>query len=146
MVVGLIIFSSLATVASTLFLKTLIDDYITPFVGQANPNFTGLFKTLCIMAVIYYSGAFATYLYNRIMMFVCQGTLKKFRDDMFHHMEGLPIGYFDTHPHGEIMSLYTNDTDTLRQMISQSVPQLVSSVITGSLYAFFPAKVTSLTV
>lgn len=130
LVVALIIISSLASVISTLFLKTLIDDYITPFLGQSNPSFAGLLKTLCIMAVIYYTGTLSTYLYNRIMIFVSQGTLKKIRDDMFEHMEHLPIGYFDTHPHGEIMSLYTNDTDTLRQMISQSIPQLIASIIT----------------
>lgn len=126
----LIIISSLTTISSTLFLQILIDDYITPFIGQSNPNFAGLFKTLIIMAVIYYTGTLATYLYNRTMIFVSQGTLKKIRDNMFEHMEGLPIGYFDTHPHGEIMSLYTNDTDTLRQMISQSIPQLMASVVT----------------
>ncbi|MDY4605593.1 MAG: ABC transporter ATP-binding protein [Clostridium tertium] len=129
-VVICILISSLATVASTLFLKTLIDDYITPFLGQSNPNFGPLLKTIGIMAIIYYIGTFSTYLYNRIMIVVAQGSLKKIRDDMFEHMEGLPIKYFDTHSHGEIMSLYTNDTDTLRQMISQSLPQLVSSVIT----------------
>ncbi len=130
LVVALIIISSITSVVSTLFLQTLIDDYITPFIGQSNHDFTGLFKTLCIMAIIYYSGTLSTYLYNRTMMFVSQGTLKKIRDDMFKHMEGLPIVYFDTHPHGEIMSLYTNDTDTLRQMISQSIPQLMASIIT----------------
>lgn len=129
-VVICILISSLATVASTLFLKTLIDDYITPFLGQSNPNFGPLLKTIGMMAIIYYIGTFSTYLYNRIMIVVAQGSLKKIRDDMFEHMEGLPIKYFDTHSHGEIMSLYTNDTDTLRQMISQSLPQLVSSVIT----------------
>lgn len=113
-----------------IFLKTLIDDYITPFLGQSNPNFGPLLKTIGMMAIIYYIGTFSTYLYNRIMIVVAQGSLKKIRDDMFEHMEGLPIKYFDTHSHGEIMSLYTNDTDTLRQMISQSLPQLVSSVIT----------------
>ena len=130
LVLALIIISSITSVVSTLFLQTLIDDYITPFLGQSNPNFVGLFKTLCIMAIIYYTGTLSTYLYNRTMMFVSQGTLKKIRDDMFEHMEGLPIGYFDTHSHGEIMSLYTNDTDTLRQMISQSIPQLMASIIT----------------
>jgi ATP-binding cassette, subfamily B, multidrug efflux pump len=129
-VVICILISSLATVASTLFLKTLIDDYITPCLGQSNPNFGPLLKTIGMMAIIYYIGTFSTYLYNRIMIVVAQGSLKKIRDDMFEHMEGLPIKYFDTHSHGEIMSLYTNDTDTLRQMISQSLPQLVSSVIT----------------
>lgn len=130
LVILLILVSSLATVASTLFLKTLIDDYITPFLGQSNPNFAPLLKVIGIMAIIYYVGTLSTYLYNRTMIFVSQGTLKKIRNDMFEHMEKLPIGYFDTHPHGEIMSLYTNDTDTLRQMISQSLPQLISSVIT----------------
>ena len=130
LVIILIIFSSIVSVISTLFLKTLIDDYITPFLGQSNPSFAILFRTLSIMAILYYAGTFATYLYNRIMIFVSQGTLKKIRNDMFEHMESLPIGYFDTHPHGEIMSLYTNDTDTLRQMISQSIPQLISSIIT----------------
>lgn len=125
-----ILISSLATVASTLFLKTLIDDYITPFLGQSSPNFMPLLKTIGMMAVIYYIGTLSTYIYNRIMIVVAQGSLKKIRDDMFEHMESLPIKYFDTHSHGEIMSLYTNDTDTLRQMISQSLPQLISSIIT----------------
>lgn len=130
LVIGLILISSLATVSSTLFLKKLIDDYITPFLGQTNPNFTPLLKAIGIMAIIYYTGTLTTYIYNRLMVFVAQGSLKKIRDDMFEHMEKLPIGYFDTHQHGEIMSLYTNDTDTLRQMISQGLPQLISSVIT----------------
>lgn len=126
----LILISSLATIASTLFLKTLIDNYITPYLGQSNVNFMPLVKAIGIMAIIYYIGTLSTYLYSRIMVFISQGTLKKIRDDLFEHMEKLPIGYFDTHPHGEIMSLYTNDTDTLRQMISQSIPQLISSIIT----------------
>jgi ATP-binding cassette, subfamily B, multidrug efflux pump len=130
LVMFLILISSLATVASTLFLKTLIDDYITPVLGQSNPNFMPLLKILGFMAVIYYTGTLSTYIYNRMMVFIAQGSLKKIRDDMFEHMEKLPIGYFDTHSHGEVMSLYTNDTDTLRQMISQSLPQLISSVIT----------------
>ena len=126
----LILISSLATISSTLFLKTLIDSYIMPYLGQSNVNFMPLLKAIGIMAIIYYVGTLSTYIYSRIMVFISQGTLKKIRDDMFEHMEKLPIGYFDTHPHGEIMSLYTNDTDTLRQMISQSLPQLVSSIIT----------------
>ncbi len=125
-----ILISSLATVASTLFLKTLIDDYVTPFLGQSNPNFMPLLRTIGIMAVIYYIGTISTYIYSRIMIVVAQGSLKKIRDDMFEHMEGLSIKYFDTHSHGEVMSLYTNDTDTLRQMISQSLPQLISAIIT----------------
>lgn len=129
-VIILILISSLANVASTLFLKTLIDDYITPFLGVSNPNFTPLLKAVGIMSIVYIIGTLSAYLYNRMMMFVAQGTLKKIRNDMFEHMEKLPIRYFDTHPHGEIMSLYTNDTDTLRQMISQSLPQLAASVAT----------------
>ena len=129
-VIILILISSLATIASTLFLKTLIDTYIMPYLGQSNVNFMPLVKAIGIMAIIYYIGTLSTYLYSRIMVFISQGTLKKIRDDLFEHMEKLPIGYFDTNPHGEIMSLYTNDTDTLRQMISQSLPQLASSIIT----------------
>ncbi len=129
-VVVCILISSLANVAGTLFLKSLIDDYIEPFLGQQSPNFTPLLKALAMMGCIYYTGVLSTYLYNRIMINVCQGTLKTIRDNMFTHMERLPIKYFDTHTHGDIMSLYTNDTDTLRQMISQSIPQLLSSIIT----------------
>lgn len=125
-----ILISSLATVASTLFLKSLIDDYITPFLSQSNVDFIPLLKVLGIMAIIYYTGTIVTYVYSRLMINVAQGTLKRIRSDMFKHMEHLPIGYFDTNPHGDIMSLYTNDTDTLRQMISQSLPQLISSIIT----------------
>jgi len=125
-----ILISSLANVAGTLFLKRLIDTYIEPFIGVASPNFTPLLKALVIMGAVYYTGVLSTYMYNRIMINVSQGTLKTVRDDMFSHMERLPIKYFDTHTHGDIMSLYTNDTDTLRQMISQSIPQLLSSVIT----------------
>ena len=125
-----ILISSLATVASTLFLKSLIDDYITPFLSQSNVDFIPLLKVLGIMAIIYYTGTIVTYIYSRLMINVAQGTLKRIRNDMFKHMEHLPIGYFDTNSHGDIMSLYTNDTDTLRQMISQSLPQLISSIIT----------------
>lgn len=129
-VLALIMISSLANVIGTLFMKNLIDDYILPFVNQGNPDFTPLLKALVIMAGIYYLGALATWGYNRIMVNVSQGTLKNIRIDLFSQMETLPIKYFDTHAHGDIMSIYTNDTDTLRQMISQSLPQLVSSVIT----------------
>ena len=129
-VIILILISSLATIASTLFLKTLIDSYITPYLGQRGVDFSPLLKAIGMMAIIYYIGTISTYFYSRIMVFISQGTLKKIRDDLFEHMEKLPIGYFDRNPHGEIMSLYTNDTDTLRQMISQSLPQLASSIIT----------------
>ena len=129
-VVFLIIISSLAGVVGIMFMKNLIDDYIVPFIGQANPDFSGLYATLTGIAVILLLGVAATYLFNRIMIYVCQGTLKNIRNDLFKHMEKLPIKYFDTHAHGDIMSIYTNDTDTLRQMISQAMPQLISSVIT----------------
>ena len=101
-----------------------------PFLSENNPSFAPLVRVLLIMAGIYYIGTFATFLYARLMVNVTQGTLKRIRDDMFTHMEHLPIKYFDTHAHGDIMSCYTNDTDTLRQMISQSIPQMLSSVIT----------------
>ena len=122
--------SSLAAVAGNLFIKNLIDDYIMPFLSENSPSFAPLIRALLIMAGIYYIGTFATFLYARLMVNVTQGTLKRIRDDMFTHMERLPIKYFDTHAHGDIMSCYTNDTDTLRQMISQSIPQMLSSVIT----------------
>ena len=122
--------SSLAAVAGNLFIKNLIDDYIMPFLSENSPSFAPLIRALLIMAGIYYIGTFATFLYARLMVNVTQGTLKRIRDDMFTHMECLPIKYFDTHAHGDIMSCYTNDTDTLRQMISQSIPQMLSSVIT----------------
>ena len=120
----------LANVQGTLFTQTLIDDYITPLLGTSDPDFGPLLMAIARVAVFYGIGALSTYAYNRIMVNVSQGTLRNLRNDMFTHMEGLPIKYFDTHPHGDIMSIYTNDIDTLRQMISQSLPQLLSSVIT----------------
>ena len=129
--VALFIFiSSVTNVMGSLFLKSLIDDYITPMLNSPVPDFMPLLKTLIIMAFIYYFGAFCTWAYARLMLSVSQGTLKRIRDDIFEHMESLPIKYFDTHAHGDIMSIYTNDVDTLRQLISQSIPQLISSVIT----------------
>lgn len=130
MVLIFIALSSLASVSSSLFLKSLIDDYIMPMVNSPDPSYTPLFLALCQMACIYLGGVIATYLYSRILINVAQGTMKYIRDDLFSHMEKLPISYFDTHNHGDIMSVYTNDTDTLRQVISQSIPQLISSVIT----------------
>ena len=122
--------SAFASVMSSLFLKSLIDDYISPLLLESNPNFSGLLYALLQMAVIYIIGAFSTLFYNRTMAVVSQGTLKKIRDEMFEHMQTLPIKFFDTHTHGDIMSFYTNDTDTLRQMISQSIPQTLSSIFT----------------
>ena len=129
-VVIFIIISSLANVAGTIFIKNVIDDYIVPYLNQDLINYKPLLDAIVVMAIIYLMGVFATFMYNRIMIYITQGTLKSIRDDMFAHMEKLPIKFFDTKPHGEIMSLYTNDVDTLRQMISQSIPQLLSSVIT----------------
>ena len=125
-----IVISSVVNVAGSMFIRILIDSYITPMVMEKNPSFAPLFRTLMIMACIYFIGIFSSYLYNRIMISISQGVLKRVRDDMFEHMQTLPIRYFDTHTHGDIMSYYTNDTDTLRQMISQSIPQSINSLIT----------------
>lgn len=125
-----ILISSLSGVVGTLFIKNLIDDYIAPLLKQSAPNFTPLLKAMGFIAIVYYVGVVSTYVYSRIMIIISQGSLKKIRDDMFAHMQNLPIKFFDTHAHGDLMSLYTNDTDTLRQMISQSLPQLLSSIIT----------------
>ena len=124
-----IILSSVASVASSIFLQALIDDYITPLLNTENPVYTGLMIMIGFMALIYIIGIASSYLYNRLMAVISQGVLKDIRDEMFSKMEALPIKYFDTHTHGDIMSHYTNDTDTLRQMISQSFPQIISSVI-----------------
>lgn len=130
MVLVTIIISSLANVIGTLFLRNLIDDYITPLLNKPESNFGPLLKMIITMAVIYYVGVISTYIYSRIMIVISQGSLKRIRDDMFAHMESLPIKFFDTHAHGDLMSLYTNDTDALRQMISQGIPQLLSAIIT----------------
>ena len=126
----LILCGTAAMVMGNLFIKALIDDYIAPFLTQSSPNFTPLLKQLVRMGLIFLTGALSTLAYNQIMVYVTQGTLRSLRCDLFRHMETLPIRYFDTHPHGDIMSIYTNDIDTLRQMISQSMPQLVSSAAT----------------
>ena len=130
LVVICIIISSIAGVAGSLFVKILIDNYITPLLGIENPVFTGLLNVICIMGIIYLIGTFASFIYNRKMINISQGVLKKIRNEMFSKMQQLPIKYFDTHTHGEIMSYYTNDTDTLEQMIAQSLPNVISSVIT----------------
>ena len=126
----LILCGTAAMVMGNLFIKTLIDDYIAPFLTQSSPDFTPLLLQLARMGLIFLVGALSTLTYNQIMVYVTQGTLRSLRCDLFRHMETLPIRYFDTHPHGDIMSIYTNDIDTLRQMISQSMPQLVSSAVT----------------
>lgn len=114
----------------TMFMQSLIDDYIVPLLKAPNPDFSGLAGAIGRVAGFYAIGVFATWLYNWLMVNVTQGTLRDLRDDLFTHMEGLPIRYFDTHAHGDIMSVYTNDIDTLRQVISQSMPQLLNSAIT----------------
>ncbi len=128
-VIGILL-SAYATVAGATFIESLIDDYISKLVGQQNPDFLPLLGAIIRMAIIYAVGVAASLMYNWCMVSVAQGVLKDIRDDMFAHMQSLPIRYFDTHSHGDIMSFYTNDTDTLRQMISQSLPQLFSSMIT----------------
>ena len=125
-----IVVSALANVQASLFLKSLIDDYIVPMTQQAAPDFGPLTAALLRVGCIYAVGVLAAWLNARIMVNVTQGTLRNLRTQLFTHMESLPIKYFDQHPHGDIMSVYTNDVDTLRQMLSQSIPQLVSSSIT----------------
>lgn len=125
-----VILSTLAEVAGSLFVQILVDDYITPLLATSNPIFSGLIKAILIMTAIYAIGVICTYIYNRFMVKVSQGVLKSIRDDMFNHMQSLPIRYFDTNTHGNIMSHYTNDTDTLRQFISQALPMIFSCAIT----------------
>lgn len=124
-----IVLSSLAVVVSSLFLQSLIDDYITPLLAQNVPDFSGLFRAIIMLVVVYVIGILSAWIYNRFMVTIAQGVLKTIRDDMFAHMQTLPVKYFDTHTHGDIMSHYTNDTDTLRQMLAQSIPQVLSSII-----------------
>ena len=129
-VVICILVSAIVSAGSAMFVEILIDDYISPMLLQDSPVFTGLIKALCIMAIVYVVGVLAGYLYNRLMVTIAQSTLKRIRDEMFSRMQYLPVRYFDTHTHGEIMSLYTNDTDTLRQLIAQSLGQMISSIST----------------
>ena len=135
MVAVCIVVSVLANIQGTMFTRTLIDSYIMPMVeqvkaGQPNPDFTPLMRAMARVACFYLIGISAAYFQARTMAFVTQGTMKRMRTELFEHMESLPIKYFDTHAHGDIMSVYTNDIDTLRQMISQSLPQLLNSLIT----------------
>lgn len=129
-VVICIFLSVICNAQGTMFMQTLIDGYITPLLGDKNPDFSGLAKAIGRVAGFYALGIIASYIHSRLMVNVTQGTLRNVRNEMFVHMEGLPIKYFDTHAHGDIMSLYTNDIDTLRQVISQSIPQLLNSAIT----------------
>lgn len=129
-VVILIVLSSIANIQGTMFMQPLINDYILPMVRNHSTDFDPLLEAILKVARFYVIGIISTYIYNLLMVFVAQGTLKKLRNELFCHMEKLPIRYFDTHQHGDIMSVYTNDIDTLRQVLSQSFPQMISSAIT----------------
>ena len=138
-----IIISALVGVLGVQFIKYLIDDFITPLLGEQNPDFTALLNVIMAMGVIYLVGVIATYTYNRLMVNISQGVLNKIRGEMFDHMQKLPIKYFDSHTHGEIMSTYTNDVDTLRQMLSQSIPQVFSACVSmvSVLFAMFATNI-----
>lgn len=129
LVIICILLSTLASVASSLFLQILIDDYITPLLLEPVPVFDGLLRIILIIGGILLLGVLATFIYNRVMVVISQGILRKIRDQMFSHMQSLPVSYFDTNSHGDVMSHYTNDTDALRQMLAQSVPNMLSSAL-----------------
>ena len=143
LVIICIILSSVASVAGSMFLGTLIDEYISPLLLEPNPVFTGLLKAIIMMGAIYLVGVISTFIYTRIMARISQGVLKEIRDEMFNKMQTFPIKYFDTHTHGEIMSYYTNDVDTLSQMIGQSLPQFIAS-ITSVIAVFIAMIITSI--
>ena len=125
-----ILVSSIASISVSLSLRFLLDDYIIPLIGHENPDFTELYGALMVLGTIFLCGVLASFLYTRLMVIIGQGVLKRVRDEMFEHMQKLPIRYFDQNTNGSIMSLYTNDTDTLRQMINQSIPQVLMSALT----------------
>ena len=125
-----IIISVAAGIQGTMFMKTLIDGFITPLIGSASPDYSMLLHEILRVAIFYGMGIVANFIQQKLMAYTTQGVMRSIRDDMFIHMETLPIKYFDTHSHGDIMSMYTNDVDTLRQMVSQSIPQLINSAIT----------------
>ncbi len=125
-----ILISSIASISVSLSLRFLLDDFIIPLIGQQNPNFGELYMALTVLGTIFLCGVLATFIYSRLMVTIGQGVLKRIRDEMFEHMQTLPIRYFDQNTNGSIMSLYTNDTDTLRQMINQSIPQVLMSFLT----------------
>lgn len=130
LVIACILITAIATVVGATFPQTLVDDYITPMLQNGSNDFSGLAKDLFRLACVMAVGVITAFTYNRIMVNVSQGTMRHLRDDLFHRMEALPIKYFDTHAHGDIMSVYTNDVDTLRQLLSQSIPHIINSVIT----------------
>lgn len=125
-----IFLSAVASIAVSLSLKYMLDDFILPLIGQKSPNYTEFYRALAVLGCIFLVGVIATFIYTRMMVYIGQGVLKRVRDDMFEHMQTLPIRYFDQNTNGSIMSLYTNDTDTLRQMISQAIPQALMSFFT----------------
>ena len=129
-VIFCILISSIASISVSLSLRFLLDDYIIPLIGQQDPDYTELYMALTVLGTIFLCGVIATFVYSRLMVTIGQGVLKRVRDEMFEHMQKLPIRYFDQNTNGSIMSLYTNDTDTLRQMINQSIPQVLMSVLT----------------
>ena len=145
-----ILLSAIAGAASALFLQSLIDDHIVPLLAMETPVFSGLIRALCVIAAVYAVGVLSSLIYNRVMVTIAQGTLKTIRDEMFAKMQRLPISYFDTHTHGETMSLYTNDADTLRQLIAQSLAQLLSSafsivaVFVSMIYISIPLTVVAI--
>lgn len=137
LVLVLILVTALCMVRFSLFMQTLIDSYITPLLAAKNPDFSGLAHAIFQLIIIGIIGVLSSYTYNRLMVYVGQGTMRRIRIDLFTHMERLPIKYFDTHAHGDIMSIYTNDVDTLRQLISQSIPQVINSVFDcGNIYKY----------
>lgn len=125
-----ILVSSVASISIPLSLKFLLDDFIIPLIGQKQPDFSGLYQAMAVLACVFAAGVIATFAYRRMMVTIGQGVLKQVRDDMFEHMQTLPIRYFDQNTTGSVMSLYTNDTDTLRQMISESIPQAMMAFFT----------------
>ena len=139
-----IFISSVASISVSLSLKFLLDDFIIPLIGQTDPNFAELYKALSVLGCIFLFGVIATFIYTRTMVYIGQGVLKRVRDDMFEHMQTLPIRYFDQNTNGSIMSLYTNDTDTLRQMISQAIPQALMALFT-IIVTFISVSYTHLT-
>ena len=125
-----ILLSAVASISVSLSLKFLLDDFIIPLIGETNPDFSSFYQAIAVLGCIFLMGVISTFIYTRMMVYIGQGVLKRVRDDMFEHMQTLPIRYFDQNTNGSIMSLYTNDTDTLRQMISQAIPQALMSFFT----------------
>ena len=130
LVIACILLSAVATVLAATFPQTLVDDYIMPMIQNGSTDFSGLAHAILQLIAVMAVGVVVSFAYTRIMVNISQGTMRRLRDSLFHKMESLPIKYFDTHAHGDIMSVYTNDVDTLRQLLSQSIPQIINSVIT----------------